>query len=208
MIGKAAGLSAAFDAECSRMAAIIPALAARLWEGPDVSADEIPSPRTRQQRHRKPVSGYPHGAWPRDAAILPRIRARHAAGETAAATGRTSRPERTGEAPRPSPRHARRLPATVPEPGSGGCRETARILHQSPCMPFVRITRRGPSRLDRSRCESVDGNDVSLAAPFPASAVARHGKLPPRRHEELPPPWKTEERADERGTNHGKPVVE
>jgi hypothetical protein len=38
--------------------------------------------------------------------------------------------------------------------------------------------------------------------------VARHGKLPPLRHEELPPPWTTEEKANERGANHGKPVVE
>ncbi|TIR65732.1 MAG: hypothetical protein E5X15_30695, partial [Mesorhizobium sp.] len=38
--------------------------------------------------------------------------------------------------------------------------------------------------------------------------VARHGKLPPRRHEELPPQWIAEERANERTTNHGKPVVE
>jgi len=38
--------------------------------------------------------------------------------------------------------------------------------------------------------------------------VARHGKLPPRRHEELPPPWIAEERANERGTNHGRLVVE
>jgi alpha,alpha-trehalase len=41
-----------------------------------------------------------------------------------------------------------------------------------------------------------------------AQTVARHGKLPPRRHEELPPPWITEERGNERGTNHGKPIVE
>jgi hypothetical protein len=39
-------------------------------------------------------------------------------------------------------------------------------------------------------------------------AVARHGKLPPRRHEELPPPWIAEERANERGTNHGMLIVE
>jgi transposase len=39
-------------------------------------------------------------------------------------------------------------------------------------------------------------------------AVARHGKLPPRRHEELPPPWIAEERANERGANHGNPIVE
>ncbi len=38
--------------------------------------------------------------------------------------------------------------------------------------------------------------------------VARHGKLPPRRHEELPPPWLAEERANARGANHGKPIVE
>jgi hypothetical protein len=38
--------------------------------------------------------------------------------------------------------------------------------------------------------------------------VARHGKLPPRRHEELPPPWIAEERANERGTNHGRLVVD
>jgi hypothetical protein len=38
--------------------------------------------------------------------------------------------------------------------------------------------------------------------------VARHGKLPPRRHEELPPPWIAEERANERGTNHGRLIVE
>jgi hypothetical protein len=38
--------------------------------------------------------------------------------------------------------------------------------------------------------------------------VARHGKLPPRRHEELPPPWIAEERANERGTNHGMLIVE
>jgi len=41
-----------------------------------------------------------------------------------------------------------------------------------------------------------------------ATGVARHGKLPPRRHEELPPPWLAEERANARGANHGKPVVE
>ena len=29
--------------------------------------------------------------------------------------------------------------------------------------------------------------------------VARHGKLPPRRQEELPPPWLAEERANDRG---------
>jgi hypothetical protein len=34
------------------------------------------------------------------------------------------------------------------------------------------------------------------------TAVARHGKLPPRRHEELSPPWLAEERANERGANH------
>ena len=39
-------------------------------------------------------------------------------------------------------------------------------------------------------------------------SVARHGKLPPRRHEELPPPWLAEERANARGANHGKPIVE
>src|ERR1700722_6678318 len=38
--------------------------------------------------------------------------------------------------------------------------------------------------------------------------VARHGKLPPRRHEELPPPWLAEERAHARGANHGNPIVE
>ncbi|RXH12460.1 hypothetical protein EAS54_26285 [Bradyrhizobium guangzhouense] len=38
--------------------------------------------------------------------------------------------------------------------------------------------------------------------------VARHGKLPPRRHEELPPPWIAEERVNERGTNRGKLVVD
>jgi transposase len=38
--------------------------------------------------------------------------------------------------------------------------------------------------------------------------VARHGKVPPRRHEELPPLWIAEERANERGTNHGRLVVE
>ena len=32
--------------------------------------------------------------------------------------------------------------------------------------------------------------------------VARHGKLPPQRHEELPPPRIAEERANEAGTNH------
>ena len=41
-----------------------------------------------------------------------------------------------------------------------------------------------------------------------SQSVARHVKLPPRRHEELPPPWITEERANERGTNHSKPIVE
>jgi hypothetical protein len=41
-----------------------------------------------------------------------------------------------------------------------------------------------------------------------ARIVARHGKLPPRRHEELPPPWIAEERANERGANHGNPIVE
>src|SRR3954454_6406737 len=40
------------------------------------------------------------------------------------------------------------------------------------------------------------------------AAVARHGKLSPRRHEELPPPWLAEERANERGANHGNPFVE
>jgi hypothetical protein len=43
MTSNAAGLPGAFVAERSRMAAIIPALAARLWEGPEVPADEIPS---------------------------------------------------------------------------------------------------------------------------------------------------------------------
>jgi hypothetical protein len=33
-------------------------------------------------------------------------------------------------------------------------------------------------------------------------AVARHGKLPPQRHEELPPPRIAEERVNEAGTNH------
>src|ERR1700684_877782 len=42
--------------------------------------------------------------------------------------------------------------------------------------------------------------------PWRAPPVARHGKLPPQRHEELPPPWIAEERANERGANHGKPV--
>ncbi|WP_213286734.1 hypothetical protein [Bradyrhizobium sp. sGM-13] len=32
--------------------------------------------------------------------------------------------------------------------------------------------------------------------------VARHGKLPPQRHEELPPPRIAEERVNEAGTNH------
>ncbi|RWA70945.1 MAG: hypothetical protein EOQ70_21085 [Mesorhizobium sp.] len=45
-----------------------------------------------------------------------------------------------------------------------------------------------------------------MAGRFPD--VARHGKLPPRRHEELPPQWIAEERANERTTNHGKPFVE
>ncbi|TIO84147.1 MAG: hypothetical protein E5X74_17975 [Mesorhizobium sp.] len=44
--------------------------------------------------------------------------------------------------------------------------------------------------------------------PFLNGHVARHGKLPPRRHEELPPQWIAEGRANERTTNHGKPVVE
>lgn len=38
--------------------------------------------------------------------------------------------------------------------------------------------------------------------------VARHGKLPPQRHEELPPPQIAEERANEAGTNHGRLAVE
>lgn len=38
--------------------------------------------------------------------------------------------------------------------------------------------------------------------------VARHGKLPPQRHEELPPPRIAEERVNEAGTNHGKLVVD
>jgi hypothetical protein len=45
-------------------------------------------------------------------------------------------------------------------------------------------------------------------SPRALAGVARHGKLPPRRHEELPPPWIAEERAHEWGTNHGKLVVE
>ncbi|MYV88521.1 hypothetical protein GTH44_43140 [Bradyrhizobium japonicum] len=39
-----------------------------------------------------------------------------------------------------------------------------------------------------------------------ARCRARHRKLPPRRHEELPPPWIAEERANERGTELA-PVV-
>src|SRR2546421_1924413 len=50
----------------------------------------------------------------------------------------------------------------------------------------------------------VDGRELGR----PTGTVARHGKLPPRRHEELPPPWLAEEKAHERGANHGKPVVE
>ena len=42
---------------------------------------------------------------------------------------------------------------------------------------------------------------------FTGHGVARHGKLPPRRHEELPPPWIAEERVNERGTNRGMLVV-
>src|SRR5208282_763147 len=38
--------------------------------------------------------------------------------------------------------------------------------------------------------------------------VTRHGKLPPWRREELPPPRVAEERANERGRNHGKSFVE
>src|SRR3974377_1618125 len=55
-----------------------------------------------------------------------------------------------------------------------------------------------------------------LGRPYSASTstgrsrrfVARHGELPPRRHEELPLLGITEERANERGANHGMPVVE
>ncbi|MGY3487747.1 hypothetical protein ACVW1C_005630 [Bradyrhizobium sp. USDA 4011] len=36
----------------------------------------------------------------------------------------------------------------------------------------------------------------------PRRVVARHGKLPPQRHEELPPPRIAEERVNEAGTNH------
>jgi hypothetical protein len=48
----------------------------------------------------------------------------------------------------------------------------------------------------------------AILGEYQPTIVARHGKLPPRRHEELPPPWITEERANERGPNHGKPIVE
>ncbi len=57
-------------------------------------------------------------------------------------------------------------------------------------------------------------NNPSCALEYPlnkylyAQRVARHGKLPPRRHEELPAPSIAEERANERGTNLGRLVVE
>jgi Sulfatase-modifying factor enzyme 1 len=39
--------------------------------------------------------------------------------------------------------------------------------------------------------------------PYRLLTVARHGKLPPRRQEELPPLWLAEERANEPGSDHG-----
>ena len=56
--------------------------------------------------------------------------------------------------------------------------------------------------------ESPLRTNPSASSGVKCLTVARHGKLPPRRHEELPPPWIAEERANERGANHGKPVVE
>ena len=68
------------------------------------------------------------------------------------------------------------------------------------------------------RCSQLEGRPfkrshlvalrtTKISAMNPPS-VARHGKLPPRRHEELPPPRIAEERVNEAGTNHGKLVVD
>ena len=46
-----------------------------------------------------------------------------------------------------------------------------------------------------------NGEEIGLLARV-AAGVARHGKLPPQRHEELPPPRIAEERVNEGGTNH------
>ena len=50
-------------------------------------------------------------------------------------------------------------------------------------------------------------SDVALAGIRSAIGVTRHGKLPPLRHEELPPPRVAEETSNERRPNRGKPVV-
>src|SRR5579883_1159 len=91
---------------------------------------------------------------------------------------------------------------------------TSRWLNSSVPMSIKRSLRAGSSQL-RPWIEYCIAAASSPFAPpncsssmLPKRGVARHGKLPPRRHEELPPPWITEERANERGTNQGKPVVE
>jgi IS5 family transposase len=53
----------------------------------------------------------------------------------------------------------------------------------------------------RRRIEGQPALEEALALPL-GRAVARHGKLPPQRHEELPPPRIAEERVNESGTNH------
>ncbi|MDE5461542.1 hypothetical protein GWG67_12780 [Bradyrhizobium sp. CSS354] len=53
----------------------------------------------------------------------------------------------------------------------------------------------------RQRKKIRPGNDKVKWERSP-NRVARHGKLPPQRHEELPPPRIAEERVNEAGTNH------
>src|SRR5262245_51165921 len=51
------------------------------------------------------------------------------------------------------------------------------------------------------------GSNFARLCPVSLS-VARHGKLPPRRQQELPPPRLAEESKDGSRTNHWKPVVD
>src|SRR3974390_750075 len=57
-------------------------------------------------------------------------------------------------------------------------------------------------------CSTIRETSRQPSASASNIRVRRQGTLPPRRHEELPPPWITEERANERRPNHPKPVVE
>ena len=67
--------------------------------------------------------------------------------------------------------------------------------------PLVQFTpsRPKPTNIPRhQRILRLRGMGVRMHA----MNVARHGKLPPQRHEELPPPRIAEERVNEAGTNH------